>query len=116
MHFHHRFQLSKFLTALEAPPTFTLLQIEDPTEANDRIIVTFALNEPGTAYCRPTRSDSGETAADMHINRILTASWSSTFTEGDLDPFGSIWIDLAGFLQKSTCSLERANHCERELR
>ena len=68
----------------EAPPTFTLLQIEDPTSANDRIIVTFALNEPGTAYCRPTRSDSGETAADMHINRILTASWSSTFTTGDL--------------------------------
>lgn len=26
----------------------------------DTEVVTFALNEPGTAYCRVTRSDSGE--------------------------------------------------------
>ena len=43
--------------------------------ANDRIAVTFSLNEPGTAYCRATRSDSGETSLDMTINRILTANW-----------------------------------------
>ena len=74
----------------QAPPTFTLLYIEDPTLSNDRIIVTFTLNEPGTAYCRPTRRDSGETAADMHINRILTASWSSTFVTGDFGGIGCL--------------------------
>ena len=31
----------------------------------------------GTAYCRVTRSDSGET--DLKINRILTADWSETY-------------------------------------
>eukprot|EP00928_Gymnodinium_smaydae_P040215 TRINITY_DN27306_c0_g6_i1.p1 TRINITY_DN27306_c0_g6~~TRINITY_DN27306_c0_g6_i1.p1 ORF type:complete len:5181 (-),score=906.80 TRINITY_DN27306_c0_g6_i1:179-15013(-) len=61
----------------DAPPSFTRLQIQDPTASNDRILVTFSLNEAGTAYCRATRTDSGETAADMPINRILTASWSA---------------------------------------
>ncbi|CAK8994475.1 unnamed protein product [Durusdinium trenchii] len=58
-----------------SPPSFTMLAIEDPTVANDRIVVTFTLNEPGTAYCRPTRSDSGQTAADMTLHRILSAGW-----------------------------------------
>ncbi|CAE7840500.1 unnamed protein product, partial [Symbiodinium sp. KB8] len=66
----------------EAAPTFTFLEIEDPSAGNDRIVVTFALNEPGTAYCRPTRSDSGETWLDMHINRIVSAAWSSPFSSG----------------------------------
>ena len=35
--------------------------LQDPSDANDRLVVTFALNEAGTAYCRFTRSDSGET-------------------------------------------------------
>ena len=47
------------------PPSFTLLEIQDPTAANDSIVISFTLNEPGTAYCRATRTDSGETAADM---------------------------------------------------
>ena len=34
----------------------------------------------GTAYCRVTRSDSGET--DLKINRILTADWSETYDHG----------------------------------
>ena len=38
---------------------------QDPTRLNYAISVTFALNEPGTAYCRATRADSGEVAADM---------------------------------------------------
>ena len=49
----------------ETPPSFTELLIQDPTAWNDRIEVTFALNEPGTAYCRATRSDSGEVEEDM---------------------------------------------------
>ncbi|CAE8610726.1 unnamed protein product [Polarella glacialis] len=61
----------------DTPPAFTQLSIQDPTASNSQIVVTFKLNEPGTAYCRVTRSDSGETAADMSINRILTASWSA---------------------------------------
>jgi hypothetical protein len=56
----------------ETPPSFTQLKIKDPTAANDAIIVTFQLNEAGTAYCRATRTDSGETAGDMPVNRILT--------------------------------------------
>ena len=79
----------------ETPPSFTLLHIEDwmpsffqdpstarssavtqdPTASNDRIVITLQLNEPGTAYCRAARSDSGEAPSDMHINRILTANW-----------------------------------------
>ena len=48
---------------------------QDPTASNDRIVITLQLNEPGTAYCRAARSDSGEAPSDMHINRILTANW-----------------------------------------
>merc|ERR1711871_670149 len=48
----------------QAPPTFTRLELEDPTAFNTKIVVTFSLNELGTAYCRATRSDSGETEAD----------------------------------------------------
>ncbi|CAJ1446304.1 unnamed protein product [Effrenium voratum] len=40
----------------ESPPVFDLLQIADPTALNDRIVVTFKLNEAGTAYCRTKRS------------------------------------------------------------
>lgn len=57
----------------ESPPEFTTLTVKDPSDANDRLVVTFALNEAGTAYCRFTRSDSGET--DLRINRILSADY-----------------------------------------
>ena len=66
----------------ETPPSFTELYMEDPTAANDAIVVTFQLNEAGTAYCRATRTDSGETAGDMPINRILTADWSAAVSAG----------------------------------
>ena len=66
----------------ETPPSFTTLKVEDPTASNDKIIVTFALNEAGTAYCRATRADSGETKADMPINRIITAAWSAAWSTG----------------------------------
>ena len=72
------------VTLDETPPTFTRLVIQDPTEYNDRINITLALNEPGTAYCRATRSDSGETAADMTVNRILSADWSAVYTGSDV--------------------------------
>lgn len=72
------------VTLDESPPTFTRLQIQDPTASNDRINITLALNEPGTAYCRATRSDSGETAADMTINRILAAGWSAEYIGSDV--------------------------------
>merc|ERR1719460_2659497 len=67
----------------ESPPIFDKLMIQDPTAYNDRIIVTFTLNEDGTAYCRVTRSDSGET--NLKINRILTADWSATHDGGASD-------------------------------
>eukprot|EP00927_Polykrikos_kofoidii_P002778 TRINITY_DN11111_c1_g1_i1.p1 TRINITY_DN11111_c1_g1~~TRINITY_DN11111_c1_g1_i1.p1 ORF type:complete len:1928 (+),score=277.30 TRINITY_DN11111_c1_g1_i1:722-5785(+) len=73
----------------ESPPSFTLLQIRDPTDANDRIVVTFQLNEAGTAYCRVTRSDSGETT--LRINQILSANYGTEVaTFGDV---GYITID-----------------------
>ncbi|CAE7498925.1 unnamed protein product [Symbiodinium natans] len=86
----------------KAPPTFTLLEIEDPTVANDRIVVTFALNEPGTAYCRPTRSDSGETWVDMHISRIVSAAWSSPFMAG------SATIEMTSIANRSLDRLDNA--------
>merc|ERR1719271_1892509 len=66
----------------DTPPSFTMLKMQEPTAYDTKIIVTFSLNEAGTAYCRATRTDSGETAADMPINRILTASWSAAFSSG----------------------------------
>merc|ERR550514_444075 len=65
-------------TLNESPAIFTKMSIKDPTAANDRIVVVFQLNEAGTAWCRVTRSDSGET--DLKINRILTADWSAVYT------------------------------------
>ena len=69
--------LGNVTTLDETPPEFTQLAIQDPTAFNDRIQVTFALNEPGTAFCRATRSDSGETGQDMYIGWIQTAGWSA---------------------------------------
>ena len=65
----------------DTPPCFTHLSIEEPTAANNKIVVTFTLNEAGTVYCRATRIDTGETAADMPINRIRTANWFATYTD-----------------------------------
>merc|ERR1719161_1298672 len=65
------------LTTLDvSPPRFSSLKAEGTNE--NEITVTFSLNEDGTAYCRATRSDSGE--ATMHINRILKADWTQTYT------------------------------------
>ena len=75
-------ELGVIKTLDEAPPSFTVLKMQDPTAFNTKIVITFALNEAGTAYCRATRRDSGETAADMPVNRILTAGWSSIFSAG----------------------------------
>ena len=33
------------------PPSFASLEIQDSTAANDNIVISFTLNEPGTAYC-----------------------------------------------------------------
>ncbi|CAE7397007.1 unnamed protein product [Symbiodinium pilosum] len=73
----------------ETPPEFTQLSIKDPTDANDRLVVTFSLNEAGTAYCRATRSDSGET--DLKINRILSANYYQSVSAGAT--VGTITID-----------------------
>ncbi|CAE8720003.1 unnamed protein product [Polarella glacialis] len=78
-----RVAIASVTTLDESPPAFTQLSIADPTAAEGTIAVTFALNEPGTAYCRATRVDSGETAGDMHINRILSAKWSVTYSGND---------------------------------
>merc|ERR1719316_651363 len=61
----------------ESPPTFTKLEIQDPTAANDRIVVTFQLNEPGTAFCRPVRSDSNVTS--LKTLDIISAGWSGAY-------------------------------------
>ncbi len=68
----------------QAPPTFTFLDVQDPTLANNKIVVRLQLNEAGVAYCRATRSDSGETAADMTITRILTANWMAQNDGGNI--------------------------------
>ncbi|CAJ1388164.1 unnamed protein product [Effrenium voratum] len=73
----------------ESPPEFTTLAIKDPSDFNDRLVVTFALNEAGTAYCRATRSDSGET--DLRINRILSANYYATVAAASIQ--GTITID-----------------------
>ncbi|CAE7040244.1 unnamed protein product [Symbiodinium natans] len=73
----------------ETPPEFTQLSIKDPTDNNDRLVVTFSLNEAGTAYCRTTRSDSGET--DLQINRILSANYYQSVGAGGI--VGTITID-----------------------
>merc|ERR1719159_860576 len=62
--------LGPIITLDVSPPKFTYLKAEGTNE--NEITVTFDLNEAGTAYCRATRSDSGE--ATMHINRILKAA------------------------------------------
>ena len=72
-------EIGSVTTLDEAPPSFTRLQLEDPTANDDRIVVTFELNEAGTAYCRATRADSGETAQEMGVNRILSAAWSAAY-------------------------------------
>jgi Zn finger protein HypA/HybF involved in hydrogenase expression len=74
--------LSPMTTLDESPPSFTSLTVQDPTADNAKIVVTFTLNEAGTVYCRATRTDSGETASDMAINRILTANWASAYANG----------------------------------
>jgi len=73
----------------ESPPSFTRLALKDPTQYNDRLIVTFQLNEAGTAYCRTTRSDSGETT--LRINQILSADYSAVV--GDPSITGYITVD-----------------------
>lgn len=73
----------------ETPPTFTRLALKDPTADNDRLVVTFQLNEAGTVYCRTTRSDSGETT--LRINQILTADFSESVPDDTMT--GYITID-----------------------
>jgi len=73
----------------ESPPSFTRLALEDPTFYNDRMIVTFQLNEAGTAYCRTTRSDSGETT--LRINQILTANYPEVVADETIT--GYITVD-----------------------
>jgi mannose/fructose/N-acetylgalactosamine-specific phosphotransferase system component IIB len=81
-------EIGSITTLDESPPSFTVLKIQDPTAYNDRIIVTFQLNEVGTAYCRTTRTDSGETT--LRINQILTADYYATVPK---DTDGFITID-----------------------
>ena len=59
----------------DSPPSFSRLSIMDPLVGNARIVVNFDLNDARTAYCRASRVDSGETAADMPVARILSAGW-----------------------------------------
>jgi hypothetical protein len=88
----------------ESPPRFGTLKIQDPTALDDRIVVTFNLNEDGTAWCRVTRSDSGE--SNLKINRILTADWSGVYTHGTTpvptpSPGPDITIEITSLEQKA---------------
>jgi len=79
---HVQTQLGSVTTLDESPPSFTTLAIDDPTAYETKIIVTFSLNEAGTAYCRATRVDSGESSDDLHVLKIISAGWSATYTGG----------------------------------
>ncbi|CAE8700013.1 unnamed protein product [Polarella glacialis] len=59
------------ITLDETPPQFTQLGAQSIDE--NTIKVTFKCNEACRAYCRVTRSDSGETS--LSINRILKANY-----------------------------------------
>jgi hypothetical protein len=94
---HLKNEIGQVTTLDDSPPSFTKLAIQDPTAFNTRIIVTFSLNEVGTTYCRTTRTDSGETAADMPVNRILAADWSAVYSSG------TVTIDMTN-LESSSLS------------
>ncbi|CAE7848818.1 unnamed protein product, partial [Symbiodinium sp. KB8] len=56
------------------PPTFSLLGARGVGE--DMLSITLQLNEPGTAYCRATRTDAASTA--LHISHIVQAGFYAT--------------------------------------
>ena len=74
-------EVGTMVTYDESPPTFTKVAFQDPTASDDRIVVTFQLNEPGTVHCRPVRSDAGRSS--FSIQEILDVGWSTVFTSGD---------------------------------
>jgi len=75
------------LTTLDqSPPSFTSLGARGISETQIR--VSFELNEPGTAYCRATRTDAGEPT--LHVNHIIQAgfmaeNWANNETLIDID-------------------------------
>ena len=65
----------------QSPPTFTVLGAKGINE--NTIQVTFRCNEACRAYCRVTRSDSGESS--LSINRILKADYKADQAGGSMD-------------------------------
>jgi len=86
----------------ESPPSFTRLALKDPSAVNDRLVVTFQLNEAGTAYCRTTRSDSGETT--LRINQILTANYFAEVT----NPTQTAYVTIDKLDYRDTATLYEA--------
>ncbi|CAE6973255.1 PEPD [Symbiodinium sp. CCMP2592] len=70
--------IGQLTTLDQSPPVFTELGAKGTTENN--IQVTFKCNEACRAYCRVTRSDSGETS--LSVNRILKADYYADQTGG----------------------------------
>jgi hypothetical protein len=68
--------IGQITTLDQSPPEFTTLGARGIDE--NTIQVTFRCNEDCRAYCRVTRSDSGETS--LSINRILKADFKADWT------------------------------------
>ncbi|CAE7397025.1 PEPD [Symbiodinium pilosum] len=80
--------IGQLTTLDQSPPVFTELGAKGTTENN--IQVTFKCNEACRAYCRVTRSDSGETS--LSVNRILKADY---YADQSGNAMASATIDLA---------------------
>jgi len=73
--------IGQIITLDQSPPVFTVFGAKGINE--NTIKVTFQCNEPCRAYCRVTRSDSGETS--LSINRILKADYQADWATGSGD-------------------------------
>jgi hypothetical protein len=71
--------IGQITTLDQSPPTFTKLGATGTLET--QIQVTFQCNEACRAYCRVTRSDSGEST--LSINRILKSDFYADWSSGD---------------------------------
>lgn len=81
-----RDSIGQIITRDIDPPTFAVLGARGVSE--NMLTVTLQLNEPGTAYCRATRSDSG--SSHLHFGHIAQAGFGAV---NDASRTSSIDID-----------------------
>eukprot|EP00913_Durusdinium_trenchii_P022223 g20882.t1 len=89
--------MGQLSTLDEAPPSFTVLEIQDPTAAEGILVISFALNEVGTAYCRfSQRQDSANTTFGYSRPNYMTSAYVSTAVTSPTAPLGGytkgVWI------------------------